>query len=140
MGASAVSFDSTSGFNLDVDTQHRVVSVVDTDDIPVVELRDVCALDENDMPDCMSELCLQLITLFIIKQFGMQVVETSLPYFWSWLDLAGDNYRPPETKPNGGARQKGPVSTFATTLRDDCDSSIVLDRLLVLLTGHLASY
>ena len=79
MGASFASFDSTSDFNLNVDTQGRVVGVGGLEEIPVVELRDTCALDENDMPDCMSELCMQLITLFIFKTIALQMMETLLP-------------------------------------------------------------
>ena len=36
--------------------------------VPIIDLRDTCKLDSQGQPDCMSELCMQLVTLFVVKQ------------------------------------------------------------------------
>eukprot|EP01043_Picozoa_sp_COSAG02_P024441 COSAG02_NODE_1335_length_13197_cov_5.830279_2_plen_1599_part_00 len=79
MGEKAAAFGSTSGFSLGLNVQNNVVGVSDLGQVPIVSLRDTCTLDENDMPDCMSELCMQLITLMVFKAVFLQMMETFLP-------------------------------------------------------------
>jgi hypothetical protein len=79
MGENAAAFGSTSGFSLTPNVQNNVVGVADLGQVPVVALRDTCTLDENDLPDCMSELCMQLITLMVFKAVFLQMLETFLP-------------------------------------------------------------
>ena len=79
MGANAAAFDSTSSFALAETVQNSVVGVSDLAQVPVVSLRDTCTLDENNMPDCMSELCMQLISLFVFKAIFLQLLESCLP-------------------------------------------------------------
>ena len=79
MGANAAAFDSSSSFALAETVQNSVVRVSDLAQVPVVSLRDTCTLDENNMPDCMSELCMQLISLFVFKAIFLQLLESCLP-------------------------------------------------------------
>ena len=101
MGESAASFGSTSGFNLDANVQQNVVGLSDLEEVPVVSLRDTCALDDNDMPDCMSELCMQLVTLFVFKQVVLQFAETVVPIISN--RLGAKVAKPPTVDNSGGA-------------------------------------
>ena len=60
--------DTLRPFSLLPDIEDRVVGAASTDEVPIIDLRDTCKLDSQGQPDCMSELCMQLVTLFVVKQ------------------------------------------------------------------------